>query len=361
MSLIDLPIARVALAAFLAAPLVALGQSATSWPPEKLRDTGLYADFASKTIRPDNLPFSPQYPLWSDGATKLRWIHLPPGSWIDGSNPDAWRFPVGVRLWKEFRFGRRAETRFIERTARGWQFATYVWNEDESDAVLVPERGISQSVPIRDGVRHGIPSRIDCRACHEAGATPVLGFSALQLSRDRDPNAPHAEALPPGAVDLPEIVARGLLHGLPWQYLTTRPRIDASSPTARAALGYLHANCGICHNTAGPMASLGMSLTYRLQRPPGELASGMLTTVSRASRFKLPDALDLDADERISLGDPDRSVLVGRMSSRQPIAQMPPLGTRLVDEDAVRLIRDWIFRDLAKVVSISARTQEEKR
>ena len=47
-------------------------------------------------------------------------------------------FPVGTRLWKEFSLGRRLETRMLERTREGWRFATYVWTEDGTDAVLAP-------------------------------------------------------------------------------------------------------------------------------------------------------------------------------------------------------------------------------
>jgi hypothetical protein len=34
------------------------------------------------------------------------------------------------------------------------------------------------------------------------------------------------------------------------------------------------------------------------------------------------------------------------MASRRAAAQMPPLGSRLVDEEAVALIRRWIAEDL---------------
>ena len=54
--------------------------------PQHLRDTGLYAEGV--------LAFSPQYPLWSDGAVKNRWIYLPPGTSIDATQPDAWEFPA---------------------------------------------------------------------------------------------------------------------------------------------------------------------------------------------------------------------------------------------------------------------------
>ena len=126
-------IGPAAAALLLLAALESPGQPQPSWPPARLRDTGLYSDWAARTIASDKLPFSPQYALWSDGAVKSRWMYIPPGMFIDASNPDVWRFPVGSRFWKEFRFGRRAETRFIEHTRTGWRFASYAWNEDESD------------------------------------------------------------------------------------------------------------------------------------------------------------------------------------------------------------------------------------
>ena len=91
-----------------------------------------------------------------------------------------------------------------------------------------------------------IPSESDCRACHEGAPVPVLGFSALQLSSDRDPLAPHAE--PANGLDLRALVARGWLRNLPPEMLEQPPRIAAASPTERAVLGYLHGNCGHCHS-----------------------------------------------------------------------------------------------------------------
>ena len=44
-------------------------------------------------IDPRNLAFAPQYPLWTDGAAKRRWISLPPGTAIDASDPENWVFP----------------------------------------------------------------------------------------------------------------------------------------------------------------------------------------------------------------------------------------------------------------------------
>jgi hypothetical protein len=339
-------IATVAAAPVLA---VAVGAGATE-PPALLSATGLFPPGQPRAISRDNLPVSPQYPLWSDGATKERWIHLPAGTAIDASHADAWEFPVGTRLWKQFSFGGRpVETRLIERLPDGpdgpaWRYASYVWNADATDATLAPARGLPDAADVAFGLRHDIPGTTDCRACHEGRATPVLGFSLLQLSPDRDPGAPHAEPVPPGGVDLRVLSARGLLRGLPARFLARPPRIEATSATARAALGYLHANCGGCHNGEGPLAELGLALVQRGGDGFGP-AAVVASTVGQPSRFQPPgrDGRAL----RIARGLADRSVLPLRMRSREPLSAMPPLGSKLVDEAAVALVERWISEGAA--------------
>src|SRR5262245_49384063 len=180
------PILRRAIMAATAAVVLAAPPRAAGEPPQKLSQTGLYLDIASRTIDPWNLPFEPQYPLWSDGATKARWIRIPDGTTIDVSDPDAWVFPVGTKFWKEFVLeGRRIETRMMWRTSQdAWVFLTYVWNAEQTEATLVPEDGIPNHVPLTADASYSIPSRSDCLSCHGSSASPVLGFSTLQLSDD---------------------------------------------------------------------------------------------------------------------------------------------------------------------------------
>ena len=245
--------------------------------------------------------FSPQYPLWTDGAAKQRWIYLP--SPIDGSG-EAWQFPVGTKLWKEFAWnGVVAETRVMENTAAGWRYATTVANQ----------------VEIAPGVMHVAPRASDCQICHTDGP---LGFSALQLSSDRDPNAAHRE--PAVGIDLEALIDRGMLRG----YRGPRaPRIEARTPTERAALGYLHGNCGGCHNARTSLASLEMELT--------PAAAARATTIGRASRFAPTKA-------RVAPHAPEASVVVERMRARDAVTQMPPLGSQLVDREGVELVSAWI-------------------
>lgn len=313
-------------------------------PPNRLADTGLYADAAARTIASDVLAYSPQYPLWTDGATKARWVRIPRGTSIDASDPDAWRFPTGTRFWKEFSFGRRVETRTMTLGADGrWTYATYAWNADESGAILAPEGGVRGACETPEGTRHDLPSVADCGACHDAGRSAVLGFGTLQLSSDRDALAPHAETPTPGSVDLADLVERRLVRGLPREFVETPPRIPASTDRERAALGYLHGNCGSCHNAYGPLASLGLELDMTLAGSSRRKPAAIRSTLGRISRYQPSHGAGLP---RIDAGDPDDSTLVARMGSRSPVAAMPPLGTRAVDHEALALIREWIRNDL---------------
>lgn len=293
-------------------------------PPRFLSETGLFAAGSTGKIAPGPLSYSPQYPLWSDGAAKRRWISLPPGSAIDAGRPDAWEFPAGTRLWKEFSLGRRIETRMIERRGDGsWRFVVYVWNKDGTDAELAPPGGIT-ALPVTGapGGRYAIPSEADCRACHEGPAVPVLGFSALQLSPDRDPKSPHAEPWAANEADLRTLVERGLVRNLPPALIERPPRINAASADQRAALGYLHGNCGHCHND------------------PRESGAGVPVDLLLAQYTARPDSAD--AVLRSLSGTERAATLTARMRSRDPRVQMPPLGTRISDSQSLSLIERWL-------------------
>ena len=331
----------------LAAPLARAGDGAPM--PRELHQTGLYARAGALELAEGVRSFSPQYPLWSDGAAKRRWIALPAGAAIDASRPSAWEFPVGTRLWKEFSAdGRRIETRLLERLADGsWRFASYAWDASGMRATLAPAEGLQVML---DGARsHTIPAQADCLACHEGAASPVLGFSALQLSPDRDPLAPHAEAQPTDALDLAALIEEQRLTGLPQALVDAAPRIIAASPEERAALGYLHGNCAHCH--AHPAEAPGavpvaLDLAFDVSAPEAH-APQVRGLAAQLARYRPSHTA---APAVLVPGDAGASVLVQRLRSRAPHVQMPPLGTAVPDTAALALIERWIdaMPDLAE-------------
>jgi len=334
--------AREVLTALLLAALPTLAAAVAPAPlPQRLSETGLYEPGSATRVRADVIAFTPQYGLWSDGADKRRWIWLPPGTAIDASRPDAWQFPVGTRLWKEFALGARVETRYIERLPDGnWRYATYRWNADGSDAALVPAGGAAVAVAAAPGGRYAIPSRGDCTVCHEGTAVPVLGFSALQLSPDRDPLALHAGAARAAHADLRALAAQGLIVNLPPPMLATPPRIAARSAVERAALGYLHANCGHCHNAAGALDGLELTLAQRAVGSDDSAAATLRSLLGHSSRF-VPNG-GSTAQRVASGGDAAHGTLLLRLKATDAATRMPPLGVQQVDAAGVALIELWL-------------------
>lgn len=285
--------------------------------PHTLAATGLYENAALTVLADGVEPFAPSYALWSDDATKKRWLYLPAGKRIDTSDMDAWKFPVGTKAFKEFtRDGKRVETRMLYKTKAGWYMMAYAWNAKQAQAVAVPD-GVQNAL----GTDHDIPSSDACRECHEGVTDRLLGVSALQLSHDK-----------PG-LDVKQLAAA--------DRLSDPPSGDFRLPATAEwnALGYLHANCGNCHNPASVVFD---RVDMQLWLPVGALASATSTPSYTTTVGVALSETDTGYTTRVIAKDADMSGLVHRMELRGDLKQMPPLASELVDTTGAGLVRTWI-------------------
>jgi hypothetical protein len=289
--------------------------------PATLSATGLYSNIATKTIAPGVDAYEPSFKLWSDGAEKNRWVHLPPCTTIDTSDMDHWSFPIGTRLWKEFLVGgKRVETRLVVRTGPGawdWILVSYQWNADETEAYAVPNGVVNAN-----GTPHDIPAVWECKTCHGHSPERVLGFGAVQLSHGGQ------------GVTVAKLSAQGKLTTPYWGYT-----VPGNALTV-AALGYLHANCGHCHNETGSGVWLTPPYVLRLSVNATTVAeTGVMQTAVGVpvSEFSHPGIAF-----RIAPGDVGSSCVAYRMSVRGTSDQMPPFGTEEVDPDGLATIQAWI-------------------
>lgn len=279
--------------------------------PPKLSETGWSG--------PAVFAYSVQYPLWSDGAAKKRWAYFPPGEKIDTRDMDRWVFPPGTKLWKEFSLdGKRIETRYLEKKAdRTWIFATYEWKG--ADAFLVADEGKKDVHPTSPTTSHDIPSLNQCRFCHSRGGDPVEGFDAVQL----------------GPVVFRSLADQGLLSAVPAALLLDPPKIHATTEVAREAIGYLHGNCGGCHNPEGRAGFTGLYLRHAESDPEPVVSTAV---DQETSMFSIPGQ---DVSYRIRSGNTAASAVFYRMSATLK-NRMPPVGRELADPDGVRKIERWI-------------------
>lgn len=286
---------------------------------DRLSETGLYADFAARTLGEGTLRLQPRYQLWSDGAEKERYLRLPPGTRIDATDPEHWRFPVGTRIWKQFRIGGRLiETRLLQKDREpddgGWWRMAYVWDEAEHDATAAIDGAVDAS-----GTTHDVPSQYDCGRCHYRGEKSVIGLSQLQLA----------------GAELDKLIAADAIEHLPSPLPAATVPGDA---TVQAALGYLHANCSHCHDSrSAAAAQVKIFFELHLDETTPEGTQAYQTTVNQPIHH-FPD---VGLTALVEPGAPELSLVHYRMARRDD-AQMPPVATELVDEVGLATIDAWI-------------------
>jgi hypothetical protein len=131
-------------------------------------------------------------PLWSDGATKDRFVVVPQGAPITARPDGDLVFPVGTVAVKTFAVdGRRIETRLlVQHELEDWTGYSYAWNEAGTDAEIVTGNRVQ---PLAGGKSWYFPSSTDCTACHTPAAGYTLGLEAKQLAGHGDALARLAE------------------------------------------------------------------------------------------------------------------------------------------------------------------------
>ncbi|MEZ4225109.1 MAG: hypothetical protein R3B13_29425 [Polyangiaceae bacterium] len=285
--------------------------------PDKLSQTGLYLDIISRTLGPSVMPYDVRFPLWSDGAKKQRYLYLPPGESIDTSNMDGWVFPIGTRAWKEFRKdGLLVETRYLEkRGPSNWIEVAYLWNSELTEAYAVPS-GVQNA----KGTTHDVPSSADCSSCHDGESDVLIGVSAIQLSMEA------------GGGFLSTLIAESRLSNPPAAEFPV-----PGDGIVEASLGYLHANCGNCHNSTHFLASKRALRLKLLTTTTTPEESSVYTTAIDAPANHVVDG----TSKLVVAGDPAASQLFVRANKRS-IDSMPPLGTEQVDTAAMKTLADWI-------------------
>jgi hypothetical protein len=316
-------------------PMVDAGPDADPLRPPTLAGTGLCTNPGCTTFAADVFEYEPKFELWADTAAKRRWIYLPPGTQIDTTDMDYWKFPVGTKLWKEFiRDGVRVETRYIVKTMPNdlefgaWHYVSYQWNATQDATTLVDVGG----APDANGTMHDIPSRQNCRDCHEEVRSKVLGFGAISL----DFNSTK--------LDLEDLITMGKLSAPPTGGAAGARFVIPGGNTVVSALGYMHANCGHCHNpTADNFNHTPTDMRLRVGALATVGATPVYTTlVDKTSTLGYIHDDAMSYTLLVDGGNADNSIVTKRMVSTNSMKHMPNKGSEMVDAAGMGLITTWI-------------------
>ncbi len=363
--------------------------------PAKLSDWNLMsAANGVLTLSPGVVPYDLATPLFTDYALKLRTVTLPKGAAASYREYDAFDFPVGAIISKTFYYPqssdewagdvsvgpeptvaggamplngvRLVETRLLVHRAEGWVAIPYVWNEEQSDALL-HRTGAAKPMTLHradgreEAFAYVVPNQNQCAGCHATNNTTrklaPIGLKARHLNKP----STFAE----GVNQLDHWILSGMLTGAPSlpspasgrggggegsvSNLSPHPEsadADSESAIPRNALwtdetesldararAYLDANCSHCHSDVGPADTSGLDLRPHVEFGP------------KFGACKTPVAAGGGSGGRpfdIVPGAPDQSIFVYRMQTTRPGDMMPELGRSTSHEEGVALIAEWI-------------------
>lgn len=314
--------------------------------PPTLAETGAFVDVASLTPNPGIVPYAVNVSFWSDHAQKQRWFSVPRIEDTLRFHPtDGWEAPSGTIWIKHFELElergnpasrRRLETRFLVRNPSGVYGITYRWNDEQTNATLVPEEGLDEEITIQtaEGLKTQVwhyPSRSECLQCHTPAGGLALSFNTPQLNRDLD----HGD----GATNqIMALAAAGYLENPPenphvLSALVPEDRLDAS--LEYRVRSYLAANCAACHQPGAP--GLGRwDARFATSTAQAGLIDGLLVNTAET-----PDA------RIVTAGDPSRSALLQRILLEGP-GRMPPIASSEPDLAAIALLTEWIGEELGQ-------------
>ena len=312
----------------------------------KLSDYGFFKEPMAEQIPVDNIfPYRISTPLFTDYALKSRFIVLPDGKKVSYISSEEFDFPVGTIFIKTFYYPAdfRApekdwqiiETRLLMHTLEGWTGYPYVWNTEQTDAVL-DIAGDRQKISWIDkqgkskNVNYLVPNFNMCKGCHVIDKTfQPIGPKPRLLNCDNYYDGAHKNQLEK-MLELNMIDEMLSVETIP---ATAEWGSEHYSLNDRAR-AYLDVNCAHCHNSKGPANTSGLFLEYNEK------------DLKKLGVFKPPIAAGRGSgslDFNIVPGKPDKSIFIFRMESTDPGILMPESGRKMVHKQGVALIRDWIL------------------
>ena len=197
-------------------------------------------------------------------------------------------------------------------------------NADQTDALPQPD-GLENHL----GTDHDLPDVRNCGSCHNGLTDKLAGPTAIQLDHDG------------AGLTLTALANEGRLSHPPNQRL-----VLPGSALDVAALGYLHANCGNCHNEIVAAARLDAPqfIVWLHVDQLSSVAQTPTVLTTSAARALSPPLPGVTARRIMIPGRPEDSLMHIRMLRRgEGQGGMPPdFGSDVVHTTGSATIAAWI-------------------
>lgn len=325
-------------------PVTPVVMDLTAVPYPKLSDYKFFdGELKNQTPAYGVLPFRPESELFTDYAEKKRFVWMPSGTKATYVNDyTIFNMPTGSALIKNFYYNRVQpsnttkiiETRIMIKKADGWIYATYIWNDEQTEAFLNMNGSTKEITWIDNNsvqrtINYEIPNEDTCAACHTIGLIKQpLAIKPQNLNGNYNYGYGNIN-------QLTKWISYGFLeNNLPSTINSVVNYKDATKSLNLRVRSYFDANCAHCHQPGGAASSLHSTLNLQFNETTNESNMGVCAT---------PEHTIPGLTGRIVVpGNIDNSQLYYRVSTNDPFFRMPFKGRTIVHQEGVQLIADWI-------------------
>lgn len=324
----------------------------TQVPYPKLSDYKFF-DGELKNLSPslDVLPYQPASSLFADYAHKKRFVWMPKGTKATyNGDGNVLELPVGAVLIKNFYYDnvqpsnttKIVETRLMIRKSTGWEFANYVWNDEQTEAFsdlngsYVNINWIDENSVLKN-VNYRIPSEVQCITCHKT-EEPINGTLNTPIGiKPQNLNLSY-EYSDETENQLTKWQEVGFLENgfsLPSVQNTVINYDDETQSIDKRARAYFDINCAHCHTEGGHCSYRPMRFAYE---DTFNNNTNMGVCVDTEDMQDFPPALA----KIVTPGNTTKSMLYYRVNTTNEAYRMPLHGRTLIHDEGVEMIADWI-------------------
>ncbi len=257
--------------------------------------------------------------LYSNYAKKQRLIMVPSGTIVTENGNGIPVFPEGSILVKTFYYfidetnetlGKQIiETRLLIKGQGEWNVATYIWNENQTEATL-ENNGLDTQVDWIDAasdsrsIDYHVPSQNECVKCHQSVSEVMpIGPSLRNLNREVVRNSVTLN-------QLQHLQSEGVLNSFDISGISSIPDYnDLSVSLSDRGRAYMDMNCASCHNPDGLSEAEKKGFDFRFETELGDT--------------KILKKKDL---------------IIEMMEE----GRMPDVGTTVIDQEGLDLMREYI-------------------
>ena len=294
--------------------------------PQLLSETGCFSSSTEglKVVE-SAVSYDVASSLYSDGATKKRWMAIPDETEIQVLDNGDFIYPLGSVLIKEFSLeNKKIETRLLMKNDTDkWAGYTYLWNDEQTEAELLPA---GKTVYTAD-IEYQVPNRVQCQSCHNNSINGAIGPEYRQLNFEHT----YSDTVTKNQIEY--LSAIGFIKESLLEKKDELPALPdyhlSNFSNEERVQSFAHSNCSHCHNPSGP-ARGSLDFTWQVKEQWGA-----------CDKDPEVSSLGIEDARLIAPGNHEKSIIYRRLNTTE-LYKMPPLGRSTIQHDVTDLFENYI-------------------